>query len=115
VGPDLSGIGAKYSRRDLAEGVLYPSKAVREGYQQVIVRLKNGQTYAGPVKAETGEELTLHEADGTLRRIRKADVQARKDSGLSPMPEGLHARLTPQQFADLVSYLESLKTEPQER
>jgi hypothetical protein len=38
-------------------------------------------------------------------------MQARKDSGLSPMPEGLHAGLTPQQFADLVSYLESLKTE----
>ena len=112
VGPDLSGAGAKYSRRDLAEAIVYPSKAVREGYQQVIVRTRNGQTYAGPVKAESAEELTLHEADGTLRNISKADVQARKDSGLSPMPEGLHAGLTPQQFTDLVSYLESLKTEP---
>jgi putative membrane-bound dehydrogenase-like protein len=109
VGPDLSGVGAKYSRRDLAEAVLYPSKAVREGYQQVVVRTRAGQTYAGPVKAETAEELTLQESDGTLRRVRKDDVQARKDTGLSPMPEGLHAGLSPQQFADLVSYLESLK------
>ena len=46
----------------------------------------------------------------TLRRVRKVDIQARKDTGLSPMPEGLHAGLTPQQFADLVSYLESLKS-----
>jgi putative membrane-bound dehydrogenase-like protein len=110
VGPDLSGAGAKYSRRDLAEAVLFPSKAVREGYQQIIVRTHNGQTYAGPVKAETAEELTLQESDGTLRRVRKAEIQARKDTGLSPMPEGLHAGLTPQQFADLVSYLESLKS-----
>jgi putative heme-binding domain-containing protein len=110
VGPDLSGAGAKYSRRDLAEAVLFPSKAVREGYQQIVVRTQNGQTYAGPVKAETSEELTLQESDGTLRRVRKADIQARKDTGLSPMPEGLHAGLTPQQFADLVSYLESLKS-----
>jgi hypothetical protein len=50
-------------------------------------------------------------AEGTLRTVRKADVSQRKDSGLSPMPESLHAGLTPQQFADLVSYLESLKTE----
>ena len=113
VGPDLSGVGAKYSRRDLAESVLYPGKAVREGYQQVIVRTRGGQTYAGPLKAETPEELTLHEADGTLRVVRKADVAARKDSGLSPMPENLHAGLTVQHFADLVSYLESLKTEQQ--
>lgn len=111
VGPDLSGVGAKYSRRDLAESILYPSKAVREGYQQVIVRTKNGQTYAGPVKAETPDAITLHESDGTLRTVRKADVATRKDGGLSPMPEGLHAGLTEQQFADLVSYLESLKTE----
>lgn len=112
VGPDLSGAGAKYSRRDLAEAIVYPSKAVREGYQQVIVRTKNGQTYAGPVKTESAEELTLHEADGTLRTVRKADVQARKDSGLSPMPENLHGSLSVQQFTDLVSYLESLRTEP---
>ena len=111
VGPDLSGVGAKYSRRDLAEAVVYPSKTVREGYQQVIVRTKNGQTYAGPVKAETAEELTLHESDGTLRAVSKAQIAQRKDSGLSPMPENLHAGLTVQQFADLVSYLESLKAE----
>ena len=43
--------------------------------------------------------------------IRKADVSARKDSGLSPMPENLHSGLTTQQFTDLVSYLESLKTD----
>jgi putative membrane-bound dehydrogenase-like protein len=112
VGPDLSGVGAKYSRRDLAEAIAFPSKAVREGYQQVVVRMRNGQTYAGPVKAETPDTLTLQEADGTLRPISKGDVVARKDSGLSPMPEGLCSGLTEQQFADLVSYLESLKTEP---
>jgi len=111
VGPDLSGVGAKYSRRDLAEAVVFPSKAVREGYQQVVVRTRNGQSYAGPVKAETADVLTLQEADGTLRPISKVDVAARKDTGLSPMPEGLCAGLTEQQFADLVSYLESLKTE----
>jgi putative heme-binding domain-containing protein len=111
VGPDLSGAGAKYSRRDLAEAVVFPSKTVREGYQQVVVRTRGGQSYAGPVKAETADALTLQEADGTIRSIPKADVAARKDTGLSPMPEGLCSGLSEQQFADLVSYLESLKTE----
>jgi putative membrane-bound dehydrogenase-like protein len=113
VGPDLSEIGAKYSRRDLAESVLYPNKAVREGYQQVIARTRSGQTYAGPLKTETSDLVVLQEADGTLRRISKADVEARKDSGLSPMPEGLCTGLSPEQFTDLVSYLESLKAPPE--
>jgi putative heme-binding domain-containing protein len=63
------------------------------------------------VKAETADALTLQEADGTIRSIPKTDVAARKDTGLSPMPEGLCSGLNEQQFADLVSYLESLKTE----
>jgi putative membrane-bound dehydrogenase-like protein len=110
VGPDLSEIGAKYSRRDLAESVLYPNKAVREGYQQVIVRTKAGQSYAGPVKAQAPGLLVLQEADGTLRRIPTAEIEARKETALSPMPEGLHTGLSPEQFTDLVSYLESLKS-----
>jgi putative heme-binding domain-containing protein len=113
VGPDLSEIGAKYSLRDLAEAVLYPSKAVREGYQQTIVRTRAGQTYAGPGTAELPGLLVIQEADGTLRRVPKDQVQARKDTGLSPMPEGLCSSLTLQQFADLISYLESLKSSSQ--
>ena len=115
VGPDLSGVGAKYARRELAEGVVFPSKVVREGYQQVTVRTKSGQVYSGPIKANTGQELTIHEPDGTLRRIPATDVAVRKDTGLSPMPENLHTGLTPEQFTDLVDYLESLKTETQEK
>jgi hypothetical protein len=33
-------------------------------------------------------------------------------SELSLMPEGLHTGLKPQEFADLISYLQSLKEPP---
>ncbi|MBI2946148.1 MAG: HEAT repeat domain-containing protein, partial [Verrucomicrobia bacterium] len=57
VGPDLSTIGSQYSRRDLAESILFPSKAVREGYQQVIVETKDDENLSGLVNAETADML----------------------------------------------------------
>ena len=35
TGPDLSSVGAQFDRAALAEAILYPSKTVREGYQQI--------------------------------------------------------------------------------
>jgi putative heme-binding domain-containing protein len=112
LGPDLSGVGSLYPRRELAESILYPSRKVREGYQQVIVRTKEGRILSGAVKAETPEELTLQDTEGNRHAIRKAEIDARKTSELSLMPEGVHAGLSMRDFADLVSYLESLKGAP---
>jgi putative membrane-bound dehydrogenase-like protein len=109
VGPDLSTIGSQFSRRELAESILFPSKAVREGYQQVIVETKDGESFSGLVNAETSETLVLRDGDGNLHRIPKARLQSRRPSALSLMPEGLHEVLSPGEFADLVAFLESLK------
>jgi putative membrane-bound dehydrogenase-like protein len=109
VGPDLSTAGAQFGRKDLAESVLYPSKAIREGYQRVEVETKNEEMFEGVVKAETNEELTLRDANGNNRRISKADIKDRRNSQLSLMPEGLEAGMSLQDFADLVAYLASLR------
>ena len=109
VGPDLTTIGSQYSRRDLAESILFPSTAVREGYQQIIVETKDEESISGLLNAESAEELTLRDSEGNLHRIPKAQLKSRKASALSLMPEGLHEVLSPGEFADLVAFLESLK------
>lgn len=112
LGPDLSSIGAQYKRADLVESVLFPSRKVREGYQQVIVLTKDGRVVSGAVKAETPEEVALQDAEGARHVIRKAEIEQRKASELSLMPEALNAGLSLEEFADLVNYLESLKDGP---
>jgi putative heme-binding domain-containing protein len=115
VGPDLSSIGAQFSQAELIESVLYPSKSVREGYQQFTIETKDGEEWSGLLRTETNEELTLQEGNGALQRVRKADLKSRRGSSLSLMPEGLHAGLSLQEFADLIAYLESLKGQGSER
>jgi putative heme-binding domain-containing protein len=109
IGPDLSHIGSQYSRAELAESVVFPSRKIREGYQQVKVMTRSGRIVAGAVKGETADELVLQDAEGTKHAIAKSDIDKRASSDLSLMPEGLHGGLSTRDFADLISYLESLK------
>ncbi len=109
LGPDLSLIGAQYPRRELAESVLYPSRRLREGYAQVVVRTKSGDVVTGLPRGETADELILIGADTRPRTIRKGEIERRRTSELSFMPDGLHQSLSLEDFADLLAWLESLK------
>ena len=109
VGPALDSIGTKYTRAQILESVLYPSKQIAAGYEQSLVRTKDGNTYAGVVRQETPDEITLFDSTAKKIVVRKSDIQVRKTTPVSVMPEGLQQGLTPQQFADLISYLQSLK------
>src|SRR5262249_9355719 len=115
VGPDLSLIGAQFSRAQLIESVLYPSRAVREGYQQIIVEVKDEETISGVLKADTADGLTLVDASGRTNFVARASIVDRRTSELSLMPEGLQVGLTPGEFADLIAYIESLKTDTRRR
>jgi putative heme-binding domain-containing protein len=110
VGPDMTTIGAQFPRSALIEHILDPSKSVREGYQQVLIETSDDQSYAGLIKSESAESLTILTAQATLQTIPKSKITTRHNSALSLMPDGLHLGLSVNEFADLIAYLESLKT-----
>jgi putative heme-binding domain-containing protein len=114
LGPDLTGAGTQFDRRALAEAILYPSKTVREGYQQITIEMKDDEEFNGVVKGETADTLTLRDSSGREHKLVRASIKARHNSVLSLMPEGLQAALTLEEFADLIAYLESLKGSPQQ-
>ena len=89
--------------------MLYPSKAIREGYQQTVLELKSGDSVSGAVKGESGDTITIQDAEARVQTLRKSDIARRTTSALSLMPEGLQAALSLTDFADLISYLEGLK------
>jgi putative heme-binding domain-containing protein len=112
VGPDLTTIGAQFGRAALIESILHPSKVVREGYQQYMIEIDDGELVAGAVRAESADKLTLMDAEGRIHELKKTSIRERRPSALSLMPEGLYAALTLDQFADLIAYVASLRTDP---
>jgi putative heme-binding domain-containing protein len=112
VGPDLTLLGAQFPRAALIEHVRQPSKAVREGYQQMTLEMRNGDEFSGILKSVTPESVTFLDANNRLVTLAKIDIASRIAGGLSLMPEGLHAGLTLEQFADLTAYMESRQIDP---
>jgi putative heme-binding domain-containing protein len=109
VGPDLSDVAGKFPKDLVIESVLDPSRQIVEGYRPTVVSTADGRVFTGVVKAESGDELTLVDAEGRRQVVRKADIEDRKIGDTSIMPVGLVAGLSRQEFADLIAYLETLR------
>jgi putative heme-binding domain-containing protein len=107
IGPDLTGIHAKYPRPFIIESVLYPSKVILDGYQQVLFRTKDDEDVGGIVRNETAEEVTIIDSGGVMHVLKKSNIASRKVSQISLMPEGLQSGLSVAEFSDLISYVEN--------
>jgi len=109
VGPDLAGAGLKYSRRDLLESILEPSKVLSDQYQNMTVTKKDGDDVTGRILEDSDTKLVLviNPLTGEKVELKKSDVKSRTPSKLSPMPEGLASVLTKEEILDLLAYMES--------
>ncbi len=111
VGPDLTGIDRR-DRKALLRAILDPSEVVLPEYQGWEFELADAsddseaQFISGFIERETPETLTIRNAAGTEQTIPKAAIRHRSAMSLSVMPEGLIDSLTPDQIADLFSFLE---------
>lgn len=117
AGPDLAGVGAKQSREYLLESLIVPPAKIAEGWESVVVRLKNGEVVSGIVKGETDRDLVLDviidPTRGMVRplTVKKNDIDRRR-GGQSAMPEGLVKTLSKRDLRNLIEYLSSLKDLP---
>lgn len=113
AGPDLSDIGGKFDREQLIESVLEPSRQIVEGYRTTVVATHEGQVLTGVIRGETDSELTLVDVEGRVKKVAKASIEQSKALDVSIMPDGLAARLSPAEFADLIAYLVDLRSSGQ--
>ncbi|RMG24306.1 MAG: hypothetical protein D6730_12910, partial [Bacteroidetes bacterium] len=105
VGPALTEIGRK-SRESLLHDILDPNAAVDTRYLNHQVRTKDGNIYTGMVAHESDTHIHLRMAGGQEVQLPKAEIQSFTSLGISLMPEGLEAGLSPEDMADLLAFLQ---------
>jgi len=112
VGPDLTGLASKYDRDEIVRSILEPSSRIATGYQPVVLALRGGTVVTGVVRTETDHTIELVDSEGRAISIARSQVEERRAGDVSIMPTGLVDALAPEDFADLVAYLASLKAAP---
>ncbi len=109
IGPDLTGIGDRFSRIHLIESILEPSRTVAPSYETMNIVLSNGRLMSGVKIKDDVKTLTIGDNRGQVHSINKADIEEIRIQPRSTMPDGLEERLTDQEFIDLLEYLLSQK------
>jgi cytochrome c oxidase cbb3-type subunit III len=106
--PDLSGIGLLRTVGALQRSVVEPTTAMVPANRPLRIVTKRGETLDGRRLNEDTYTVQLIDAGGRLRSIAKGDIRTLTYASVSPMPS-YASRLTPDEIADLVGYLASLR------
>ncbi len=111
LGPDMTSIGGSAQVDYLVESILFPGKAIKEGFHSLVVETKDLATYSGIKVNQTGDELILKTATEPELRIPLDTIESQEDGG-SLMPVELTSTLLEQEFLDLVKLLSELGRTP---
>ena len=109
LGPDLSQIAKKYTPSEMLTHLLEPSRFIDVKYIPQVVETVDGLVHTGLLVERSETEIVLKSVQNKEIRIAMSDVESMTSQQKSIMPELLLRDMTPQQAADLLAYLNSLK------
>jgi putative heme-binding domain-containing protein len=107
VGPDLTDIGARRSAIELERALVDPGAEVAPANRTYRVVLADGTAVTGRLLGHDSFSVQLLDTNERLRSFMKSDLRE-MGFAASPMPS-YRATLMPQEIADVVSYLTSLR------
>lgn len=107
AGPDLTGVGARFGRRELFEAVLEPSKVIPDRYADTEVWTTDDELFVGRLLASGEDRIRLRTQapERALVEIERQDVSELRPHPLSRMPEGLLDTLDASELRDLLAFL----------
>jgi putative membrane-bound dehydrogenase-like protein len=108
--PELTG-SQRTSLDYVFENVLDPSAVVPREYRLINFGMVDGRLVSGIVLKETASGVTVRTVNDTFV-LPAADIETRKETTQSIMPEGLLDALKPDEVRDLIAYLGSPKQVP---
>jgi len=105
IGPSLSGIGRRFTKREILESILFPAHVVSDQYASKRVLTLDGRVITGLVSQRNDENLELRDANNQVIVIKEQEIDQILPSNSSIMPSGLLDELTLQEIGDMMAYL----------
>ena len=105
VGPSLSGIARRFSKREIVESILYPGHIVSDQYASKKVLTLDGQVLRGMVSQRGDESVEIRDANNQITVLDESEIDQILPSNSSIMPSGLLDELTLQEISDMMAYM----------
>ncbi len=111
LGPDLSGIGKKYTRSQILESLWQPSKTIEPPFATYLVETADGKVVTGLLASRNEKEIVLRTAQDKEIRLDAKSIVLMETQKISQMPEMLLRDLSAEEAAALVDFLAGQKKE----
>lgn len=105
IGPDLTSVAKRFTRKELVESILFPSHIVSDQYQTQRVLTTSGKVVSGQVVKNPNGTYTVRDSSLVETVIAEQDIDQIQPSKSSLMPSGLLDTLTAAEIRDLMAYL----------
>jgi putative heme-binding domain-containing protein len=111
LGPPLDGIGDLLSRDQLLESIVDPNKNIKTGFDQYIIKKKDGGVLSGRMVTANDKGISVMVAGNQIIDLKREEIESNDLVKGSLMPPGLLSGLNDSQINDLLGYMQSLKME----
>ena len=108
IGPDLTGIGSRFSQHEILTAIDSPSDEISDQYEASVLTLSDNTVIAGRILREESEWIFVNQNPYNPSQeigIENSRILSREASPVSTMPSRLLDRLNEQEVADLMAYL----------
>ena len=108
VGPDLTKLPPEYSKTDVLDHILNPSKKIDPKYQSKVITLTSGKVVTGLVIEDTPQQLKVVDnplAPDKAVVISRTEIDEIAATDVSIMPKGVLNKLTREEVLDLLAYV----------
>jgi putative heme-binding domain-containing protein len=105
IGPTLSGIARRFSKREILESILYPAHVVSDQYASKKVLTLDGRSLIGMVSQRDDRSIEIRDANNHVTVVQESEIDQILPSNSSIMPGGLLDNLRLQEISDMMAYL----------
>lgn len=105
MGPDLTTLTKRFTKRETLESVMFPSYVISSQYAAKKVLTTDGRTLVGIVSAGAAGEKVILQSTGEKISLKDDDIEELAPSKVSAMPAGLLDALSLEEISDLFAFL----------
>ncbi len=104
LGPELSTLARRFSRRETLRAVLHPSEVISDQFAGKKVLTTDGRQLLGLLRC-SGDDYIMLQTNGQKTTLSGNEIEEILPAETSPMPEGLLDELSLEEIRDLMAWL----------